>query len=115
MTRYSYLPLTCLPSEIKYYLKDFNPHGSLDPHNIFPLFLNKMAVILAPKLSKIFHGLIATGSFLALWRTANITPIPKGTSPSQFPLDFRPILIIPIISKAYEKLISRRLINFLIL
>ena len=34
-------------SQIKYYLKDLNPHGGLDPHSIFPLFLNKMAVILA--------------------------------------------------------------------
>ena len=71
-----------------------------------------MAVILAPKLAKIFHGLIATGNFLALGRTANITPIPKGTSPSQFPLDYRPISITPIISKVYEKLISRRLYKF---
>ena len=45
-----------------------------------------MAVILAHKLAK-----IAAGSFPALWRTASITPIPKGTSPSQFPLDYRPI------------------------
>ena len=62
--------LTCFAfksSERKYYL---NPYGDLDPHNIFPLFLNKMAVILAPKLAKIFRGLIAAGSFLSLWRTA---------------------------------------------
>ena len=26
------------PSEIKYYLKDLNPHDGLDPHNIFPCF-----------------------------------------------------------------------------
>ena len=62
---------------------------------------------------KIFRGLIATGSFPALWRTTNITPIPKGTSPSQFPLDYRPISITPIISKVYEKLES--FINSLIL
>ena len=34
---------------MKYYLKDLNLHGGLDPHNIFPLFLNK---ILTPKLAK---------------------------------------------------------------
>ena len=33
---------------------------------------------LAPKLGTIFHGLIAADSFLVKWRTANITPIPKG-------------------------------------
>ena len=48
-----------------------------------------MAVILAPKLANIFHDLIAAGSFPALWKTANITPIPKCSSPSQFPLDYR--------------------------
>ena len=39
---------------------------------IFPLFLNKMTVILAHKLAKIFCGLIAAGSFPALWRIANM-------------------------------------------
>ena len=76
-------------------LKYINLYGCLDPHNIFPLFLNKMAVIIAPKLAKNFRGLIATGSFPSLWRTGNITPIPKATSPSQFPLDYRPISIPP--------------------
>ena len=51
-------------SEIKYHLKDLNPHGGLDPHDNFPLFFNKMTVILAHKLAKIFRVLIATGSFL---------------------------------------------------
>ena len=32
-------------SVIKYYLKDLNPHGDLDPHTIFPFFLNKMLVV----------------------------------------------------------------------
>ena len=47
-------------SEIKCYLKDFNPHGSLDPNNvIFFLVFNKIAVFLVPKLEKLFLGLIA--------------------------------------------------------
>ena len=65
---------------IKYYVTDLNPHGGLDRQNIFPCFFKKMAVFLAPKLAKILRGLSATGSFPILWRTANITPIPKGKS-----------------------------------
>ena len=99
-------------SEIKYYLKDLNLYGGLDSHNIFSLFLNKMVVILAPKLAKFFRGVIAAGSFPAVWRTANITPIPEGTSPSQFSLDYRPTSITPFIFKAYEKLISWKLYEF---
>ena len=48
----------------------------------------------------VFCGLIASDSLPGLYRNSNITPIPKGSSPSQFPLDYRPILMTPIISKA---------------
>ena len=74
-----------------------------------------MAVFLAFKLAKTFRGPIASSSFLALWRTAaNITPISKGNSPFQFPLEYRPISITLVISKFDEKLISRRLYKLLI-
>ena len=72
-----------------------------------------MTVFLAPKLAKILHSLIAAGSFPALWRTANITQIPKSSSPSQISLDYRTILITLIISKVYEKFIFHRLYKFL--
>ena len=65
-----------------------------------------MALILAPKLAKIFCGLIVAGSFPELWRIANITPIPKGSFPSLFPLDYRPISITHNTSKIYKKIIS---------
>ena len=62
-----------------------------------------MNVSLAPNLSKIFGDLIASGTFPLLWRTAIITRIPKDSSPSQFPLDYRPISIASIICKIYKK------------
>ena len=43
----------------------------------FFLFLNKITVFLAHKLAKTFRDVIAVGNFLLLWRTANITHIPK--------------------------------------
>ena len=67
---------------------------------------------MASKLAKIFRDLSKSGSFRVCWRTANITPIPKGSSPSQFPSDYRPISITPVLSKVFEKLISRRLHSF---
>ena len=44
---------------LKCYLKDLNPNGGLDSHDIFPLIFNKMAVILAPKLAIILCGVMA--------------------------------------------------------
>ena len=117
------LPPTCFPSpkltyfafrssEIKNYLNNLNSSGGSDPNGIFPLFLKNIATHLAPKLAKIFRDLLKTGSFPECWRTANITPIPKGTSPSQFPSDYRPISITPVLSKVFEKLIFRKLYSF---
>ena len=71
-----------------------------------------MVDFLASKLAKIFRSVITADGFPSLWRTANITTILNGRSPSQFHLNFRPVSITPIISKVYEKLISRRLYKF---
>ena len=68
-----------------------------------------MTAFLASKLAKILCGQIVSINFPILWRTDNITPIPKGNFNSQFPLDYRSILITPIIYKVYEKLIFQML------
>ena len=54
---------------------------------MFPLFLKKTADIIFPKLAKICRALLTSGSFLELWRIANVTPILKGNTPTQFPLE----------------------------
>ena len=117
------LPPTCFPEpklthlafkskELKRYLEDLDSLGGSDPNDIFPLFLKKNSGQLAPKLAVVFRRLLALGSFPEAWRSANVTPIPKGSTPTQFPLDYRPISITPILSKLYEKLIYRRLFRF---
>ena len=59
-------------------LLDLDPYGSTDPLGMFPLFLTRTADVKAPRLSAVFRGLVRLGSFLACWRQANVTPIPKG-------------------------------------
>ena len=51
---------------------------ALTPLGMFPLFLKRIADVMAPHLSVVFWQLISLGSFLACWRQANDTPIPKG-------------------------------------
>ena len=117
------LPPTCFPCpkftffvfksrELRYYLNDLDSLGGSDPDGIFPLFLKKISKQLAPKLAKIFRDLLSAGHFPESWRSANITPIPNGSSPTQFPLEYRPISITPILSKVFEKLVAKRLSKF---
>ena len=78
---------------------------------VFPLFLRKVADIIAPKLSIIFCKLIRLGSFPDCWRPANVTAIPQK-APSTDRENYLPISITPILSKVYEKLVSHRLSSF---
>ena len=56
---------------------DLDLYGGSDPLGMFPLFLKKTDV-LALHLSVVFWWLVRLGSFLACWRQANVTLIPKG-------------------------------------
>ena len=87
------LPPTCHPSpslttfafrsrEVKRLLLDLDSYGGTDPLGIFPLFLKKTAVVLAPRLAVVFQRLLRLGSFTICWRVVNVTPIPKGPSSS---------------------------------
>ena len=74
---------------------------------MFPLFLERTADVLAPRLSVVFRRLVRLGSFPACWRQANVTPIPKGP-PSSSVANYRPISITPVLSKVFERLVSVR-------
>ena len=46
------------------------------------------------------------------WRVGNITPVPKSSSANSCPSDYHPITITPVLSKAFERLLAKRLNNF---
>ena len=118
------LPLGCHPlpafntfafrsSEIKFLLSNLDTYGGTDPNGLFPLILKRLSSQLAPKLAVIFRLLVRQGSFSGCWRSGNITPIPKGSSSSPSPNDYRPISITPILSKIFERLLAKRLSAYL--
>ena len=115
-----HLPLTChpspclttfafRPSEVRHLLLDLDPLTNL---GMFPLFLEKTADVMAPRLSVVFRRLICLGSFPTCWRQSNVTPIPKGI-PASSVANCRPISITSVLSKVIERLVSVRLGRFM--
>ena len=113
------LPLTCHPSpsltsfsfrlsEVRRLLLDLDSYGGSDPSGMFPLFLERTAAVLAPRLSVVFRRLVRLGSFPTCWRQANVTPIPKGP-PSSSVANYRRVSITSVLSKVFERLLSVRL------
>ena len=94
------------------HLLDLDPNGGVDPSGCFPMFFRKTASVLAPKLSCLFRRLLRCGEFPLEWRIADVTPIPKGPL-SALVCSYRPILITPVLSKVFERLIALRFDRFL--
>lgn len=77
------------------------------PHNVSPgydgithLLLKATAASIAYPLSQyIFNQSITPGIFPSSWKHSIIIPIPKTSPPSSAPTNYRPISLLPIISK----------------
>ena len=72
----------------------------------------RTADVMAPCLSVVFRRLVLLGSFMACWRQANVTPIPKGP-PSSSVGNYLPISMTSVLSKVFERLVSVRLWRFM--
>ena len=66
--------------------------------------LKATADITTPTLTRLFNMSIWTGLFLDCWKTARIVPIPKKGSNTN-PGNYRPVSILPILSKVFERII----------
>ena len=72
------------------------------PHWIF----RKFSVFLSPALTHIFNQSFQEGKVPTCFKEALVTPVPKIANPS-LPCHFRPISLLPLVSKILEKLVVR--------
>lgn len=75
-------------------------------------FIKLLYPMIQNQLVFIFNSIITKSSFPLLWKTAKIIPIPKCTNAIE-PKDFRPISILPGLSKVFERIIKNQICNHL--
>ena len=93
-------------------LSGINDKKAMGLDNIPNRLLKISAGIIAPSLTKIFGLSILTGIFPTEWKQARVTPIFKKGEKSD-PSNYRPISVIPSISKIFEKIIYDQLESYL--
>lgn len=79
--------------------------------------LNRKMILLlldtvAPVLTHIFNFSLFSHKFPSIWKNAYVIPIPKNKNPSTFS-HYRPISILPFLSKILERIVHHQLNNFL--
>ena len=67
---------------------------------------------LVSPLTFVIKDYIATSNFPDAWKAARISTIPKITQPVELK-DFRPVSILPVLLKVYEKLVLQQLAVFI--
>lgn len=75
-------------------------------------FVKMLCPLILPELCHLFNAIITARAFPSLWKTAIVTPIPKQPSPS-LPKHFRPISVLPAMSKVLEKILLDQITDHL--
>ena len=98
--------------EIEKIIKSLDSNKSSDVYSMSPKLLKILSLAISETLSNIFNKSFALGVFPDQMKLATITPIFKGGSKLDVS-NYRPVSVLPIISKVLEKLMLTRLIKYL--
>ena len=97
-------------SELIAGLKTNKAHG---PDDISVNMIKLCGDHLLVPLKIIFDNILETGTFPDQWKEANVTPVHKKKD-KQLITNYRPISLLPILAKVFEKIIFKNLYNYLI-
>ena len=68
---------------------------------------------IAETLTRIFNQSLTTGIFLDEWKFARVTPLYKNSGKRSDPRNYRPISVIPVVAKVFERIIYDQLYHYL--
>lgn len=98
------------PNEISHVLKkNLNPKKAPGHDRITPKMIKELPRKGVVFLTSLFNAIIRQSHFPTQWKLAKVIVIPKPGKPTDKPSSYRPISLLPVMSKLFEKLLLRRL------
>jgi len=80
--------------------------------NIPISFIKDTLSVTLPVITHIFNKSLSTSVFPSIWKSAIVLPLQKNSSP-QSPADYRPISILPALSKCLERIVHEQIMNYI--
>ena len=106
-------PLTDTPSkytieieQVEKLLMSTKINKAPGPDGIPNWVLRDLAGLIAKPVAAIFNSSVREGYVPSLWKSANITPIPKVNPPKSIQSDLRPISLTPVLAKHLEAIVG---------
>ena len=99
-------------NHVSEFINGLNPAKATGLDGIGPQILKLASTVLSPSITALINKSIETATFPDQLKMAKLYPIHKGGSKSD-PANYRPISILPTISKIFEKHINKHLVAFL--
>jgi hypothetical protein len=107
---FNFEPIT--DSDVEKVLKNLDSNKAAGLDNLPAWILKESRNEISPQLRHIFNLSINSGTFIDKWKMARVTPIHKGGSKSDLN-NYRPISILPLVSKVFEKIVFKQLYNYI--
>ena len=96
-------PIKVSPREVLDMLNSLETNKSCGSDEIPPKILKLTALLIYEPLTKLFNASLSKGVIPANWKIANIHPIYKKKGSPSDPTNYRPISLLPCMSKFLEK------------
>ena len=100
------------PDKVESLLSNLDSDSATSPDSISPHVLKTCSAALAHPLSVLFTLSFAQGHPPSAWKSANLTALHKKCAKTD-PCNYRPISLLPIISKVMESIIASDIKSFL--
>ena len=106
-----HIPLITI-DEVTYYIRRLDLSKTTGLDGLGPRILKLASSCISPSIATLINKSIVTGQFPSQLKEAKIFPIFKSGSKSD-PSNYRPISILPTISKIFEKHVNKHLMGYL--
>ena len=83
------------------------------PDGIPAIVLKMCSPELSPIVAKLFSMCLAVSVFPSSWKVASVVPVFKGGGERSESTNYRPISLLPIISKIFECFVNQQLLGYL--
>ena len=98
--------------EVEQLLKILDPRKATGSDNLPTSLLKVSASQIAPAVCNLFNSILQTGVIPEAFKFATITPVYKAGDPASAS-NYRPISLLPVLSKLLEKVVVRQLTDYI--